>query len=105
MSDSTPQTPRALRVVAAIGAVLVACFIGGALIGEGGVARHEKLREELRQVEAMNRDLARDNAKLDREVKALKSDEAYIEHVIRDELGWVAPDEMVLIFPKQDDAP
>jgi len=100
VTEPAPKTPLPLRLAAALGALLVVAFIGAALFGEEGVTRHERLRAELRELEAMNGDLARTNARLEREVEALKSDERYIEAAIRDELGWVSPDDMVLIFPE-----
>lgn len=105
MIESHQETPLVLRLFAVVGVVLVIAFIGSSLFGEGGVTRHEKLRDELITVKSLNAKLASENRRLDAEVEALERDERYIEHVIRDELGWVAADEVVLIFPRDDAAP
>ena len=97
--------PRALRFWALVGGLLVAAFVGAALFGGGGVARHEKLKRELVDLEGRNQHLESENRRLAREAEALRHDERYIEHVIRDELGWVAADEMVVIFPKDAAGP
>ncbi len=94
-----------LRLSAFFGMTLVVGFIGAALFGPDGVRRHEQLGQELRDVKARNAQLDADNRRLAAEVKALGSDERYVEHVIRDELGWVAADDVVLIFPETPAAP
>lgn len=104
MPKPSSSPPRALRLFASLGAALVLAFIGAAFFGDGGVTRHEKLRVELRELQAMNAELAADNDRLEREVEALETDERYIEAVARDELGWVAPNDVVLIFDDADDA-
>lgn len=92
--------PRVLRFWALVGGFLVAAFVITALFGTGGVARHERLKQELRDLEARNQRLEAENRRLTQEVQALRHDERYLEHVIRDELGWVSADEMVVIFPE-----
>ena len=92
-------------MAAALGGLLVVAFIVASLFGADGVARHEQLRGELRELDAMNERLQRDNQRLEAETEALRTNPDYLEHVIRDELGWVADDEMVLIFDESDAAP
>lgn len=103
MADARPLSAR-LRLWVALGGVLVALFILAALFGENGVVRHEKLRDELSAIEAENARLAEANRRLAAQTRALAQDPAYQAHVVRDELGWVAADDVVLIFP-DDKAP
>ena len=90
---------RWLRFWAIINAAIVCLLIGAALFGEDGVVRHERLSEELRRVRSLNDDFQTDNERLKLEVGALRQDDDYVEHVIRDELGYVKSDEVVFIFP------
>ena len=98
MSEDRDDTPWLLRVWVALGGVLVVAFIAAALFGENGVVRHEKLRDELATIEAENARLAEANRRLDAQNRALTKDPAYQAHVVRDELGWVLADDLVLIF-------
>jgi cell division protein FtsB len=91
----------AVRGCSFLGGVLVIGFVGAALFGDDGVARHERLREDLRQVQALNADLTQENKRLLLEARALKNDPDFLESVIRDELGWVRSDELVFIFPSE----
>lgn len=86
------------RVVLAACSVAVISLVLGAFVGDGGVARHGQLRDELRALEAKVRGLEASNQDLSREVDALRSDPEYMETVARDELGWVKPGERVVVF-------
>jgi cell division protein FtsB len=70
-----------------------------ALFVDGGVARHERLHEELARLKTLNDDLEQDNSRLRREVEALKHDARYVERVAREELGLVQEDEVIFIVP------
>lgn len=101
MSSVSSIGPPAVRGFALLGGVLVLAFVGAAVFGADGVTRHEKLREDLRQVQALNDQLRRENVRLQREAEALKSDPDFLESTVRDELGWVRSDELVFIFPPE----
>lgn len=94
MSDA-----RAFKLWVTAGGALVLWLVGAALFGSTGVAKHEQLRGELARVEALNDRLRGENGRLAVEARALKDDPGYIESVIRDELGWVGPSDLVFIFP------
>jgi cell division protein FtsB len=105
VTEVQPKTPPMLRACIFLGGLLVTAFIGAALLGSGGVARHEQLRADLEDLEKKNATLRVDNERLSREVEALRGNQRYIERVARDELGWVAPDELVLIFSDETPTP
>jgi cell division protein FtsB len=86
------------RLAFAAVSALVIGLVVGALIGQGGVARHGPLRQELRNLEAEVENLVRANRALAREIEALRSDPEFMESVARDELGWVRPGERVVVF-------
>lgn len=86
------------RVALATGSALVIGLVLGALVGDGGVARHGALRGELEALEREVQTVEAENRQLAREVEALRTDPEYMEAVARDELGWVRPSERVVVF-------
>jgi cell division protein FtsB len=96
---------RSLRFWALVNGAAVFFLVGSALFGDDGVVRHEQLREQIRSVEQLNEDLLRENDRLRAEARALRHDPAYVESVIRDELGYVRPGELVFLFPEAPAAP
>lgn len=92
-----------IKLWAMAGGLLVVAILGGALFGDDGVTRHERLRSELDHVNELNAKLAADNRRLAIEAKALRHDPGYIESAIREELGWVRNDELIFIFPKGEE--
>jgi cell division protein FtsB len=93
---------RAMRVFTLLSGLLSLAIILAALAGQHGFTRHEKLRADLEEVRTLNDSLRTENARLRREAKALGSNASYIESVVRDELGFVKKDEIVLIFSPKD---
>lgn len=88
-----------LRYLAIGSGILVFALLCAAVVSEDGISRHERLSEELRRIRLINQDFQQDNHKLREEAEALRSDSQYVESVIRDELGWVRADEIVVIVP------
>ena len=93
---------RWLRYLAIANGTIVVALLCSALLGDDGIVRHERLSEELRRIRSINKDFTKTNARLRNEVQALRTDNAYVESVIRDELGWVRSDEIVVIVPMQE---
>lgn len=93
-----------LKFWAYVNGALVLGLVGAAIFGEGGVVHHEKLSEDLAHTRELNHDLERQNAVLLREVRSLGEDD-YVEGVIREELGWVRSDEVIVLFPEPAAAP
>ena len=87
------------KFAAVLSVLLGTGLVGAAVLGPDGLVRHEQLRNELGRVRAANDDLRTENRRLSVERKALRHDEAYIESVIRDDLGYIRADEVVLEFP------
>lgn len=90
---------KAVTVPHAAGLVCALLSIGlvsAALLGQDGVGRHDRLSAELERVRAINAELKAENRRLAVERRALRHDPGYIEAVIREDLGFVRPDEVVL---------
>jgi cell division protein FtsB len=97
-------TSRWLRFWAYFNGALVVALVGSAIFGSEGVVHHEKLAEDLGHTRELNQDLERQNAVLAREVRAFAEDD-HVEHVIRNELGWVRSDEVIVLFPSAAPTP
>lgn len=89
-----------LRWLAIACGALVLSLVLSALFVDGGVARHERLNEELARLKTLNEGLEQDNLRLRKEVEALRHDPRYVERVAREELGLVGPDEVIFIVPE-----
>jgi cell division protein FtsB len=76
-----------------------------ALFVDGGVARHERLTEELARLKTLNENLEQDNSRLRKEVDALRHDPRYVQRVAREELGLVGKDEVIFIVPSESSGP
>ena len=92
---------RWLRLLAIVNGAIVFGLLCAALLGGDGISRHERLSEELRRIKSINNDFKEKNIRLREEANALRTDENYVESVIRDELGWVRSDEIVVIVPAE----
>lgn len=76
--------------------VVVALVLAvGSAVAEGGFRRYWRLKQDVRTLEDRNAKLAQDNAKLRREVEALREDPVALERAAREELGYVKPGEVV----------
>ncbi|MEQ9501288.1 MAG: septum formation initiator family protein [Deltaproteobacteria bacterium] len=94
----SPRPSFMMRLSSLLGAGLVVFFVGAAIVGDDGIARHELLKAELTKVRTLNARLEAENTVLARQAHALRTDRAFVESVVRDELGWVRADEVVFIF-------
>ena len=61
-----------------------------------GFRRYFRLRGEVRSLENRNAELRLQNAALSRQVEALRSDPVALERAAREELGFIAPGEVVI---------
>jgi cell division protein FtsB len=89
-----------IRTLVALSSGLVIVLVAVALFGTDGVARHEQLRSELQTMEQWNQKLSLENKNLRSDIDGLRNDRTYIESVIREELGFITKDDIVLILPK-----
>ncbi len=85
--------------------ILTILLIAGGLncaVGPNGAYDLMKLSRYRTGMIAENEHLKNENAQLESQVGKLRSDDAYIQRVIRQELGWARPDEFVYRFRPTD---
>jgi len=74
-------------------------FIAYTLLGPGGGAKRAQLEAELDRIQEQNNRLREENRRLALQAKALQDSNDFIEKTIREELGLIRHDEMVLTMP------
>ena len=81
----------------ATGAVVVAALFFGyhAIFGENGVSVYEQRRSEDAAIRKHIGELQQENAQLQQQVKALKTDPDAIEHEARERLHYARPGEVI----------
>jgi cell division protein FtsB len=101
MRHLTPLSWKYKAVVAAgIAALAVCAFF--AVFGSGGVVHLRKLQAQQLQTEATAFALAQRNARLRDHLQRLDGDDAYLEKVVRERLGWIKPGELVYRVEHRD---
>lgn len=68
---------------------------------EGGFRRYLSLSTQVETLRVRNQKNADENAKLLKEVEALRSDPRAIERAAREELGFIRPGEVVIQFEEK----
>jgi cell division protein FtsB len=67
-----------------------------------GLAGYKKQNEQVKELEEKILKLKQDNQKLFEMIQALKTDPKAQERLVRQELGWVRENEMILEFPDKE---
>ena len=87
--------PWKYKTVVGAGVVALVLCAWSAVFGSGGVMQLHRLQLQQAQVEATAFGLAQRNARLREHVQRLDTDNAYLEKVVRERLGWIKPGELV----------
>jgi cell division protein FtsB len=87
--------PLKYKAVVAGGMLLVALCAVSAVFGSGGVVHLRSLQAQQASTEAAAYALAQSNARLQQHLHRLDTDDAYLEKVVRERLGWIKPGELV----------
>ncbi len=66
-----------------------------AVFGDKGLVDVYRLKKERDRIVAFNRSLEKENSELEKKITLLKTDKRYIERIARDELGMIAPNEII----------
>jgi cell division protein FtsB len=101
MSSLTPLSWKD-KVVIGAGLVALALCAVSAVFGNGGVVNLRHLQAQQRQTEAQAFALGERNARLRDHLQRLETDDAYLEKVVRERLGWVKPGELVYRVDRRD---
>lgn len=75
------------------------------VFGTHGFLAMRRTQTEIKKVKADLTQLAKENAALQQETQALKSDPRLIEKIARDELGLAKPGEIIIRIPPDQQAP
>jgi cell division protein FtsB len=101
-----PRRMTGLRARIAVGvplAVLAATLVAvpAMVLGPEGVPRHRRLRAQLEAQRQENTRLSRELSRLRAEHDAFLHDPRARERAVREELGWVRPDEVIVEVPSR----
>jgi cell division protein FtsB len=96
---STPLRERLALVVPTL--LLLSAVVGvpAMVLGPAGLPRHRRLAAQLHAQLDENRRLTRQVLQLQAELDAMQTDPRARERAVREELGWVRPDEIVVEVP------
>lgn len=83
-----------ILIAVAVAAVVVMFFM--IVFGDNGLVDLRLLKSKHVRLEMRNVQIAEENIQLHRQIDRLKHDPAYIESIARQELGMIAPDEVII---------
>jgi cell division protein FtsB len=83
------------KTVVGLGVVVLALCAVSAVFGSSGVVHLRRLQAQQEQVEAAAFALAQRNAHLRDHLQRLETDDAYLEKIARERLGFIKPGELV----------
>ncbi len=75
------------------------------LFGEQSIIALQNAKESLNKIKAQIAEVDQKNAQLSNEIRLLKTDQAYLEKVIRQQLNYVRGSEIIYIFEEEEANP
>lgn len=72
------------------------------IVGDMGLVKYFKMRNTYHQLQQEIQQLSEENQKIEKEIRALRSDPVKIEQFARERLGMVRPGEVVYQFEPAD---
>lgn len=82
--------------------VALGAFLGLALLAAAGVKSHQDLAAARGRESALRASIASTEARvqaLRRRVERLRDDPVLLERIAREDLGWIRPGDVVVVFP------
>jgi cell division protein FtsB len=90
-----PPLPPKYKAVVFVGAGLLVLVAISAVEGGRGWFDLRRLEEKQRELETLAFRLAQENQQLREHLRRLNEDDAYVEKLARERLGWIKPGEVV----------
>jgi len=104
LRDSILKWTKAQKTLA-LGLVLIIAMVLAAVFSDKGFMNVYDFTEELDYLKQSNSDLAEENARIQKEIDALKSDPYAVEMLARDKLNLVKPGERVYQIVRETASP
>jgi cell division protein FtsB len=99
-ADRSSRTVRKKKMLFAAGILLALYLLASFILGEMGLVKYYRMKAQYNTITEEIATLKQDNARLMRDVHALKSDPACIERIARDKLGLARQGEIVYYYGK-----
>ena len=87
-----------LKGLAAVLTILSLLLLYGIFLSPRGIQAYRHLQEQVNQLTANRNKLTQENQQLLRKIRALRSNPDAQERLVKQELGWVREDEIVIEF-------
>ena len=96
--DRSSRAARRKKLLLAAGVLFAVYLLASFILGEMGLVKYYRMKAQYTALTEETARLKQDNAKLIRDVHALKTDPARIERIARDKLGLARPGEIVYYY-------
>jgi|SRR3990172_5982204 len=100
--DSGSKTGRRKKLLVAAMIPVGVYFLVTFVFGEMGLVKYYRMKAQYQAITREIAELKQDNTRLMREVRALKTDPAYMEKLARDKLGLARNGEIVYYYDEQN---
>ena len=100
-TDRNVHTSRKKKLFIAVGIAAVLYLLVSFVFGEMGLIKYYRMKAQFNSLTKEISTLKQDNARLTREVRALKTDPDHLEQIARDKLGLARPGEIVYYYGEQ----
>jgi cell division protein FtsB len=97
-TNRTSRTSRNKKLIIAAGIAVVLYLLVSFIFGEMGLIKYYRMNAQCNSLTKEIATLKQDNARLMREVHALKTDPDHLEQIARDKLGLARPGELVYYY-------
>ncbi len=99
-TDGSSKTARRKKLLLVVGVLFSIYLLASFILGEMGLVKYYRMKAQYNRLSDEIAQLSTDNTRLTREVRALRSDPAYLERIARDKLGLARPGEIVYYYGK-----